>query len=467
MGRYGPAYAETHRYKTKAGAQDGHEAIRPSNVNLTPEQVKKDLTGEQYRLYRLVWSRFVACQMSNAVYDSVSVEITAGGHAFRATSSSLKFSGYTAVYEEGKDEEKEERESPLPALREGETLALRDFSKDQHFTQPPAHYTDASLIRAMEEQGIGRPSTYAPTVSTILDREYVIKDGKYLRITNLGRVVTALMKDKFSDIADMKFTANMEEKLDSVEEGKTPWKGVLRDFYGDFESHLRQAEQDLTRIKVPDEVSEEICPECGRNLVVKSGRFGRFLACPGYPECSFTMPLVVAMPGRCPKCGGRIMKRTGNSKKTGKQYTYYCCEHVNSRDEANKCDFMTWDVPVKDDCPVCGHTMFKKAGKGFKKPFCINPECPNFLPEDKRGYPKKPAAESAAETAETDETAEGTDEQGEKTAVKKAAAKKPAAKKTAAKAASKSTSKAAAKTASKTTAKKKTTVRTKKSAEED
>lgn len=467
MGRYGPAYAETHRYKTKAGAQDGHEAIRPSNVNLTPEQVKKDLTGEQYRLYRLVWSRFVACQMSNAVYDSVSVEITAGGHAFRATSSSLKFSGYTAVYEEGKDEEKEEKESPLPALREGENLALRDFSKDQHFTQPPAHYTDASLIRAMEEQGIGRPSTYAPTVSTILDREYVIKDGKYLRITNLGRVMTALMKDKFSDIADMKFTANMEEKLDSVEEGKTPWKGVLRDFYGDFESHLRQAEQDLTRIKVPDEVSEEICPECGRNLVVKSGRFGRFLACPGYPECSFTMPLVVAMPGRCPKCGGRIMKRTGNSKKTGKQYTYYCCEHVNSRDEANKCDFMTWDVPVKDDCPVCGHTMFKKAGKGFKKPFCINPECPNFLPEDKRGYPKKPAAESAAETAETDETAEGTDEQGEKTAVKKAAAKKPAAKKTAAKAASKSTSKAAAKTASKTTAKKKTTVKTKKSAEED
>ena len=467
MGRYGPAYAETHRYKTKAGAQDGHEAIRPSNVNLTPEQVKKDLTGEQYRLYRLVWSRFVACQMSNAVYDSVSVEITAGGHAFRATSSSLKFSGYTAVYEEGKDEEKEEKESPLPALREGETLALRDFSKDQHFTQPPAHYTDASLIRAMEEQGIGRPSTYAPTVSTILDREYVIKDGKYLRITNLGRVVTALMKDKFSDIADMKFTANMEEKLDSVEEGKTPWKGVLRDFYGDFESHLRQAEQDLTRIKVPDEVSEEICPECGRNLVVKSGRFGRFLACPGYPECSFTMPLVVAMPGRCPKCGGRIMKRTGNSKKTGKQYTYYCCEHVNSRDEANKCDFMTWDVPVKDDCPVCGHTMFKKAGKGCKKPFCINPECPNFLPEDKRGYPKKPAAESAAETAETNETAEGTDEQAEKTAVKKAAAKKPAAKKNAAKAASKSTSKAAAKTASKTTAKKKTTVRTKKSAEED
>ena len=441
VGRYGEGYAQTHHYKAKAGAQDGHEAIRPSNVNLTPEMVKKDLTGEQYRLYRLVWSRFVACQMSNAVYDSVAVEIVSAGHSFRATSSSLKFSGYTAVYEEGKDEEREEKESPLPALKEGETLDLRDFSKDQHFTQPPAHYTDASLIRAMEEQGIGRPSTYAPTVSTILDREYVIKDGKYLHITNLGRVVTELMKDKFSDIADMKFTANMEEKLDSVEDGQTPWKGVLRDFYGDFETHLRQAEQDLTRIKVPDEVSEEICPECGRNLVVKSGRFGRFLACPGYPDCSFTMPLVVVMPGRCPKCGGRLMKRTGVSKKTGKQYTYYCCEYTNSRDESAKCDFMTWDVPVKDDCPVCGHTLFKKAGRGFKRPFCINPDCANFLPEDKRGYPKKPAepkegestAEETAESAETAKKPAAKKTAAKKTATKKAATKKTANKKTAAK----------------------------------
>ena len=452
VGRYGKEYAQTHRYKTKAGAQDGHEAIRPSNVNLTPEQVKKDLTGEQYRLYRLVWSRFVACQMANAVYDSVAVEIAAGGHAFRATSSSLKFSGYTAVYEEGKDEEKEEKESPLPALQEGEVLTLHDFSKDQHFTQPPAHYTDATLIRAMEEQGIGRPSTYAPTVSTILDREYVIKEGKYLHITNLGRVVTALMKEKFADIADTKFTANMEQELDSVEEGKTPWKEVLRDFYGDFEAHLKEAEQDTTRIKVPDEVSEEICPECGRNLVVKSGRFGRFLACPGYPECSFTMPLVVAMPGRCPKCGGRIMKRTGTSKKTGKQYTYYCCEHVNSRDESNKCDFMTWDVPVKDDCPVCGQTMFKKAGKGFKKPFCINPNCPNFLPEDKRGYPRKSAAEAPKE-GEAEPAAEAAEETPKKTA---AAAKKTAAAKTTAKAAAEKKPAAKKTTAKKTTAAKTT-----------
>ena len=463
-GRYGDNYAQTHRYKAKAGAQDAHEAIRPSNVNWTPEMLKKDLTGEQYRLYRLVWSRFVASQMANAVYDSVAVEIEAAGHSFRASSSSLKFSGYTAVYEEGKDEEKEEKESPLPALREGEPLTLKDFSRDQHFTQPPAHYTDATLIRAMEEQGIGRPSTYAPTVSTILDREYVVKEGKYLRITNLGRVVTALMKERFPDIADLKFTANMEQRLDSVEEGQTYWKDVLREFYGDFEQDLQNAEKALdgTRIKVPDEVSEEICPECGRHLVVKSGRFGRFLACPGYPECTFTMPLVVEMPGRCPKCGGRLMKRTGNSKKTGKQYTYYCCEHMNSKDEAAKCDFMTWDVPVKDDCPVCGHTMFKKAGRGFKKPFCINPACSNFLPEDKRGYPRKkaadsadgtepaaPAAEEPAEKKPAKRTAAAKKADTAKTTAKKTAAKKPASKTAAKKTAAKK--EAAAKPASKTT----------------
>ena len=484
-GRYGEHYAQTHRYKAKASAQDAHEAIRPSNVNWTPEQLKKDLTGEQYRLYRLVWSRFLASQMANAVYDSVAVEVEAAGHSFRASSSSLKFSGYTAVYEEGKDEEKEEKESPLPALREGEPLTLKDFDREQHFTQPPAHYTDATLIRAMEEQGIGRPSTYAPTVSTILDREYVVKEGKYLRITNLGRVVTALMKERFSDIADLKFTANMEQRLDSVEEGKTAWKDVLREFYGDFEQDLENAEKALdgTRIKVPDEVSEEICPECGRNLVVKSGRFGRFLACPGYPECTFTMPLVVEMPGRCPKCdhtqpiviempgkcpkcGGKILKKTSK-----RGYAYYGCENNSSKDEAKRCDFMTWDVPVKDNCPECGWTMFKKAGRGFKKPFCINPECSNFLPEEKRGYPRKKAAdsaegaESAAAAAETAEkkpakrTAAAKKADTAKTAAKKSAAKKPAAAKTAAKkpAAKRETaSKAAAKTTSsrKTAAKK-------------
>ena len=450
LGRYGKEYypAQTHRYKAKANAQDAHEAIRPSNVNWTPEMLKKDLTGEQYRLYRLVWSRFVACQMANAVYDSVAVDIEANGHSFRASSSSLKFSGYTAVYEEGRDEEKEEKESPLPALREGEILTLKDFSRDQHFTQPPAHYTDATLIRAMEEQGIGRPSTYAPTVSTILDREYVIKEGKYLHITNLGRAVTAWMKDWFADIADLKFTANMERKLDSVEEGTTPWKDVLRNFYGDFDQGVQKAEEG-PRIKVPDEVSEEICPECGRNLVVKSGRFGRFLACPGYPDCSFTMPLVVEMPGRCPKCGGRLMKRTGMSKKTNKQYTYYCCEHLNSKNEAEKCDFMSWDVPVKDDCPVCGQTMFKKAGRGFKKPFCINPACENFLPEEKRGYPKKKTDGEENTEAEAEASA-----LAKKPAEKKSASKKTTAKKTST--AKKTT--AGKKTAAKKTASKKAEV---------
>ncbi len=460
QGRYGPNYCpgKPNHYKAKASAQDAHEAIRPSNVNWTPESVKKDLTGEQYRLYRLIWSRFVACQMANAVYDSVAVEIAAEDHSFRASSSSMKFSGYTAVYEEGRDEEKEEKESPLPSLQEGEVLDLKGYAKDQHFTQPPAHYTDASLIRAMEEQGIGRPSTYAPTVSTILDREYVVKEGKYLHITNLGRVVTELMKDRFTDIADLKFTAHMEEKLDSVEEGNTPWKGVLRDFYGNFDKSLQQAEKDLegTRIKVPDEVSNELCPQCGRNLVVKSGRFGRFLACPGYPDCTFTMPLVVEMPGRCPKCSGRLMKRTGVSKKNNKQYTYYCCEHMTSKDEALKCDFMTWDVPVKDDCPLCGHTMFKKAGRGYKKPFCVNPECANFLPEDKRGYPKKPAekdGEAAEPAAEAEKPARKTAAKTAGTTAKKSTTAKTAAKKATKTAAKSTAKKPAGKTAVKKAAK--------------
>ncbi len=463
LGRYGAAYAQTHRYKAKANAQDAHEAIRPSNVRWTPEDLKADLTGEQYRLYRLIWSRFVACQMSNAVYDSVSVDIDSAGHSFRASSSSLKFSGYTAVYEEGKDEEKEEKASPLPDLKEGDSLSLKDFSPDQHFTQPPARYTDASLIRAMEEQGIGRPSTYAPTVSTILDRDYVEKDGKYLKITNLGRVVTELMKERFTDIADLKFTAHMEEKLDSVEDGNIPWKGVLRSFYGDFDKSLKQAEQDLegVRIKVPDEISSEVCPECGRNLVVKSGRFGRFLACPGFPDCSFTMPLVVEMPGRCPKCGGRLMKRTGKSKKNGRQYTYYCCEHLTSKDEKAKCDFMTWDVPVKDDCPLCGHTLFKKAGRGARKPFCINPDCENFLPEDKRGYPRPAAKKDASDAPEAvaSEEMQAPDNVAgaDSPAVKKNAAKKTATKTTAKKSTAKKTAtKTTAKKTTKSTAKKKT-----------
>ena len=394
--RYGGSYcpAQPRKFKTKGSAQDAHEAIRPSDVTLVPEDIKKDLTTEQFKLYKLIWSRFLACQMANAVYDSLSIDVANSGYIFRASHSSLKFSGFTAVYEEGKDDEEEEKTSPLPDLKEGEPLTHRKLTPGQHFTQPPARYSEASLIRALEEQGIGRPSTYAPTISTIMNREYVVKEGgRALRPTPLGEVVTGLMKDKFHDIVDYDFTAQMEQRLDKVEEGAANWKSLLAEFYKDFDAELKQAEQDLDgeRIKVPDEVSEEVCPQCGRNLVIKSGRFGRFLACPGWPDCDFTMPLVVEMPGKCPVCGGRLLKRTGKSKKTGKQYTFYCCERHTGKEETSQCEFMTWDVPVKDNCPICGQTMFKKAGRGAKKPFCINEKCANFTPEEKRGGWRKPA----------------------------------------------------------------------------
>ena len=460
--RYGDAYYPDapRKYKTKAGAQDAHEAIRPSDPSLTPEQVKGDLTAEQYRLYRLIWSRFLASQMANAVYDSISVEIGAGAHALRCSASNLKFAGYTAVYEESRDDDKEEKESPLPPLAEGETVTPTGFAPLQHFTQPPARYTDATLIRTMEENGIGRPSTYAPTVSTILDREYVIKEGKYLRLTPLGGVVNELMCQRFPDIVDVKFTARMEQKLDEVESGDVQWKDLIRQFYVPFHENLEKVEKDMEGVylKVPDEVTEEKCDICGRNMVIKSGRFGRFLACPGYPECKFTKPLVVEMPGRCPKCGGRILKKTSRNG-----YTYYGC------DKFPTCDFMTWDVPVKDDCPVCGQTMFKKAGRGFNKPFCANPACSNFLPEDKRGYRRRKTAdgaENAEGAAETAAAAEDTAKKTTKTAAKKTTAKTTktaAAKKTAAKtaekepASKKTTKTAAKKTTTKTTAAKRTT----------
>ncbi len=450
VGRYGKDYypPQTRRYKVKSGAQDAHEAIRPSNVNLVPEDVKKDLTADQYRLYRLIWSRFLACQMASAVYDSVTIEVTSADCIFRATHASLKFAGFTAVYEEGRDEESVVKQSPLPDLKVGESLTLKELRPEQHFTQPPARYTEATLIRALEEKGIGRPSTYAPIISTILDREYVVKEGKYLRTTPLGKVVTDLIEDKFTNIVNYDFTANMERRLDEIEAGKEQWKKVLADFYGDFASDLKQAEADLDgkRIKVPDEVSDEVCDVCGRNLVVKSGRFGRFLACPGFPDCTFTKPLVVEMPGRCPKCAGRILKKTSK-----KGYTYYGCE-FNSDKGDKHCDFMTWDVPLKEDCPVCGQTLFKKSGRGYKKPFCANPECSAFLPEDKRGgYHKK--TESAAGEAEAKEEQAAS----KKTASKKVAEKKPSAGKTSAKkkAPVKTPAAKKAETTSETTAKKK------------
>lgn len=438
--RYGSEYyaGEPRRFKTKGSAQDAHEAIRPTNAHFSPESIKSSLTADQHRLYRLVWSRFIASQMAVAIYDSVTIDVESAGYIFRANRTAIKFAGHTAVYEEGKDEEKEEDKSPLPDLKEGEEVLLKEIKKEQKFTQPPSRYTEATLIKAMEETGVGRPSTYAPTVSTILDREYVVKEGKNLRPTPLGEVVTTLMKERFTNIVDLKFTARMEEELDTVEKGQKPWKEVLADFYGPFNTALEDAEKALDgeRIKIPAEESDEICDVCGKNMVVKSGRFGRFLACPGYPDCTFTKPLVIEMPGKCPKCGSRILKRTSK-----KGYTYYACE------KGEPCGFMTWDVPVKDNCPECNMTMFKKSGRGFKKPFCINEKCANFLPEDQRGYKKKTKDENADAEAAVAADAPGAEK---KTATKKATAKKPAAKKTAAKkpAAKKTTAK---KTATKAT----------------
>ena len=387
-------------YKTKSGAQDAHEAIRPTNIELSPERVRKDLTPEQYRLYRLIWGRFTASQMANSVYDNVVVDVESNDYIFRANYSEMKFPGYTAVYEESRDEETEELRSKLPSLEEGERVYLEKMLPEQQFTQPPARYTEATLIRAMEEKGIGRPSTYAPTISTITSHEYVVKDGKYLKPTNLGEVVTELMMERFPDIVDLKFTNHMEEELDDVESGKRYWKDLIREFYKDFSTELEEAEKALdgVRIKVPDELSDEYCDVCGRQMVVKSGRFGRFLACPAYPECSFTKPLVIEMPGRCPACGSRILKRT--SKKGN---TYYACERGpecpwrgTAADGSEIKGFMTWYVPTKDNCPSCGKTLFKPGGKGRMKAFCINENCKDFVPEDKRGYKKKPAAKKTA-----------------------------------------------------------------------
>ena len=414
-------------YKSKGSAQDAHEAIRPSDVFLTPDSVSNSLNKDQLRLYRLIWSRFVASQMAPAIYDSVTVDVSSGGYVFRASNSVIKYPGYTAVYDDQKDtpDAPEPVISPLPALQENDKLNLENISNEQKFTQPASRYTEATLIKAMDDSGIGRPSTYSPTISTIMDREYVVKDGKHLRPTPLGEVVVGLMKDRFADIVDLKFTARMEEQLDSIEKGEHEWQDVLEEFYKGFNDELIKAETALEgeRIKVPDEVSEEPCDECGKMMVVKSGRFGRFLACPGYPDCTFTKPLVIEMPGKCPKCANRILKRTSK-----KGYTYYACEHLK------ECGFITWDVPVADNCVECNMTMFKLSGRGAKKPFCINENCKNFLPEDKRGYKRKPKTEDG-DGANADK-AEATDDKKtatKKTTTKKAATKKPAAKKATAK----------------------------------
>ena len=406
--RYGTPYyyGKFHTFKSKSNAQDAHEAIRPTHVELDPERVRKSLTSDQYRLYKLIWSRFLASQMADAVYDTVAIDTVCAGHTFRSTHQSVKFSGFLAVYEEGRDEEEQTSGSELPDLQAGDRASCRDIKKEQHFTQPPARYTEATLVKAMEEKGVGRPSTYAGIVSTIQEREYVNRVEKHLMPTPLGEVVTGLMLDRFQDIIDVEFTANMENRLDDVETGKQNWKELLQDFYQEFSREMTEAEKALegTRLKVPDEVTQEICEECGRNMVVRIGRFGKFLACPGFPECKNTKPIVEKMPGRCPKCGSTILKR-----KSKKGYAYYGCER------GADCGFMTWDVPTANDCPVCGQTMFKKSGKGRNKPFCVNEQCSNFLPEDKRGYYKKTAKTEEEEPKTAKKTTKKTTKTTKKT----------------------------------------------------
>ena len=439
--RYGEAYyyGKHHVFKTKSGAQDAHEAIRPSHVELDPERVRFSLTADQYKLYKLIWSRFLATQMANAVYDTVSIDTECAGHVFRSSHQSMRFPGFIAVYEEGRDDEAEVIGSALPDLQTGDKALSTKLDKQQHFTQPPARYTEATLVKAMEEKGVGRPSTYAATISTIEDREYVVKQDKRLAPTPLGEIVTGLMMERFNDIIDVEFTANMESRLDAVEEGKQHWKELLAEFYEGFSRELLDAETALegVRLKVPEEETDEICELCGRNMVIKMGRFGKFLACPGFPECKNAKPLVERMPGRCPKCGGAMLK-----KKSKRGYAYYACE------QGAECGFMSWEVPTAEDCPECGKTLFKKAGKGRNKPFCINEACSKFLPEDKRGYYKKKTAAEGTEGEPAGEPAAAEKKTTKKTAAKKPAAKKAATKKTAAK------KSAAGKTAAKKTPKK-------------
>ena len=419
-GRYGTAYyyGKFHTFKTKSSAQDAHEAIRPTHVELDPERIQGSLNKDQYRLYKLIWSRFLASQMANAVYDTVSIDTECEGHVFHSSHSSLRFPGFIAVYEEGRDEETETVGAALPELAVGDKAIATGFDKEQHFTQPPARYTEATLVKAMEEKGVGRPSTYAATISVIQDRDYVIKQDKRLMPTALGEVVTGLMVERFNDIIDVEFTANMESRLDAVEEGKQNWKELLGEFYEGFSKELSDAEEAMEgqRLKVPEEETDEVCELCGRKMVIKVGRFGKFLACPGFPDCKNAKPLVEHMPGRCPKCGGGMLK-----KKSKRGYAYYACE------QGQECGFMTWDVPTAEDCPKCGQTLFKKSGRGRMKPFCINEACEAFLPEDKRGYYKKKTAAEGTEGEPAGEPA------AEKKPAKKTAAKKPATKKTAAK----------------------------------
>lgn len=365
-GRYGKEYLpEKPRYfKTKSGAQDAHEAIRPTSVGFTPESVKDALTAEQYKLYKLIWERFIASLMEVCVQNTVNADITAGDYLFKASGYSVKFDGFTVLYEEGKDDDSAEG-GALPEMKTGDKLKLKELTPNQHFTQPPARYTEPTLIKALDENGIGRPSTYAPILSNILGRDYIEREKKSLKPTNLGMVVSDLMVEYFDKIVDVKFTAGLEKQLDEIGAGKRGWVDTIKDFYKDFDKLYKKAEDSLEgkRVKVPDEETDVICDKCGRKMVVKSGRFGKFLACPGYPECKNTKPMPedeVKQP--CPKCGGKLVKKTS---KKGKKF-YGCSNYPD-------CDFAAPGIPTGEKCPECG--SFIISGVRGRK-YCMNSECP-------------------------------------------------------------------------------------------
>ncbi len=358
-------------YRSKNNAQDAHEAIRPTNVELTPAMVKKSLTSDQFKLYKLIWERFMASQMANAVMDTVSAEITANNCLFKANGYSVKFDGFTKLYEEQKDAD--EQGGALPKLENGEKLKAVEVTGNQHFTQPPARYNEASLIKALEENGIGRPSTYAPTISTILDRHYVEREaGNQLRPTPLGEVITELLKDKFRNIVDVKFTAKVENSLDDIEKGTKDWVDTLSKFYKGFAQSLEKAEQDMEgkHVKIPDEPTDIKCEVCGKNMVIKIGPYGKFLGCSGFPECKFTKKIVTETKGNCPKCGKKMLL-----KKSKKGKPFYGCENFKD------CNFMTWDVPLEEKCPQCGSTLFKKTGRQGKI-YCLKDGCGYERPLD-------------------------------------------------------------------------------------
>lgn len=351
-------------YKSKNNSQDGHEAIRPTLPHVTPDSIKDQLSSDQYKLYNLVWKRFVASQMENALLDTVSADITVGEYLFKSSGYSVKFDGFTALYEEGKDEE-EEKQNMLPELSEGEILKLKEILGNQHFTQPPPRFTEATLIKTLEENGIGRPSTYAPTITTIVQRDYVTREAKQLKPTQLGEITNELISEHFKNIVDVDFTANMEKELDEIEIGKQAWRNTLKEFYSPFEKTLEDAEKAMegSRMEVPDEETDIICENCGRNMVIKNGRYGKFLACPGFPDCKNTKKIVVETEGKCPLCDSKVLE-----KKSKKGKKYFGCENNP------KCEFMSWDTPIKDKCPKCDAYLFKKMGKNGKI-YCAKPDC--------------------------------------------------------------------------------------------